>query len=81
MGTKKRAARAARVVSAPLGTATVTTPETPQRPTGYLWARLDAATSAKDLDALEDHATVHGYAPEGQLMRAIAEKRTTLRRK
>lgn len=58
--------------------ARVTTPETPQRPTGYMWDQLDAATSLEQLAALDKHAAKHGYTKDGQIRAASAEKKKEL---
>jgi hypothetical protein len=52
------------------------------KPRGYMWDTLAAALEAKcedTLTALMQHAERHGYAPDGQLRRAIADALSSLR--
>lgn len=56
----------------PVGKGTVT--DSTQKPKGYLWDRLAAATTREEVVAIRDHAAAHRYSSEGQLMRAIADR-------
>lgn len=80
MATKRRTTPPA-AAGSPLGTGSVATPATPQKPTGYLWDRLEAATTKADLDELHAHAVAQGYGAEGQFMTALAAKRTAATRR
>ena len=60
---------------APGGKGTATVGASGGAPSGHYWDRLQAATGAAQLDELRAELTRHGYAPDGQLMTAIAEKR------
>ena len=42
-----------------------------------LYARLNQATSADDLDALEEDAISIGYKPNGIFLRTLTERRGT----
>lgn len=71
---KKRTAKKAAAPDRAVARASVTTPETPQEPKGYLWDRLRGAKSRKDVIELRDHAHAHGYSAGGHLMTAIADR-------
>lgn len=72
----RRKARAKKTAAPerPVARASVSTPETPQEPKGYLWDRLRAAKTRDDVIELRTHAQAHGYSADGHLMTAIADR-------
>lgn len=56
----------------PLARATAETPETPNRPANYIIQKLDQTEDPRELQALRDHAVLHGYT--GQTLEMIDEK-------
>ena len=57
-----------------IATASVTTPPTPQAPSGHEWDMLAAATTRDEVLKVADYADRHGYSPEGQFQKAIAAR-------
>lgn len=60
--------------SRPIATGSVASPGRRQQPTGWLWDQLNAADSKDEVLAVRETATRLGYAPEGQLQTAIAQR-------
>lgn len=64
----------------PLFSGEVSTPETPTKPTGYLWDQLEGAHTRQEIEQVRDHAKAHGYSSDGQFMTAVADRLSELRR-
>lgn len=64
--------------SQPIAHASVTTPETPQKPTGHMWDKLYQTRDRDALLELDRDAERQGFTKTGQLRMAILEAREAL---
>lgn len=57
-----------------MATATVTTPEVPRSPRGFMWDKLRECRTRDELLDLYSVAKAHGYSEEGQFLTALKER-------